>query len=65
MPGLRQRLEEAQRLGFTHAIVPRKSTGTEKEVVPEGMRIREVGSLTEALSLVLDGGQAGAGEPSG
>lgn len=65
VPGLRQRLEEAQRLGFTHAIVPRKSTGTEKEVVPEGMRIREVGSLTEALSLVLDGGQAGAGEPSG
>ena len=65
VPGLRQRLEEAQRLGFTHAIVPRKSTGTEKEVVPEGMRIREVGSLAEALSLVLDGGQSSAGESSG
>ncbi|GAA1142022.1 DNA repair protein RadA [Nesterenkonia lutea] len=62
VPGLRQRLEEAQRLGFTHAIVPRRSTGTEKEAVPEGMRIREVGSLTEALSLVLDGGQSGAGQ---
>ncbi len=59
VPGLRQRLEEAQRLGFTHAIVPRKSTGTEKEAVPEGMRVREVGSLSEALSLVLDGGQSG------
>ncbi|MGJ9406707.1 DNA repair protein RadA [Nesterenkonia aurantiaca] len=59
VPGLRQRLEEAQRLGFTHAIVPRKSTGTEKEATPEGMRVREVGSLTEALSLVLDGGQSG------
>lgn len=59
VPGLRQRLEEAQRLGFTHAIVPRKSTGTEKEAVPEGLRVREVGSLSEALSLVLDGGQSG------
>ncbi|MDO5493256.1 MAG: DNA repair protein RadA [Nesterenkonia sp.] len=55
VPGLRQRLQEAHRLGFTHAIIPRASGGGQQDVVPEGMRVREVGSLQEAMALVLGG----------
>lgn len=54
--GLGRRLHEAQRLGFTHAVVPRTPPGAAQQttdVVPEGMTVREVGSLPEALSLVL------------
>ena len=54
VPGLQRRLQEAQRLGFTHAIIPRNPDGNDS--LPEGMRVREVGSLPEALNLVLDGG---------
>lgn len=55
VPGLRQRLQEAQRLGFTHAIIPRAASGEQRDVVPKGMRVKEVGSLQEAMSLVLGG----------
>ncbi|GAA1803039.1 DNA repair protein RadA [Nesterenkonia flava] len=51
--GLRRRLQEAKRLGFTHAIVPRSTGTSEQETIPAGMTVREVGSLPEALSLVL------------
>lgn len=54
--GLGRRLHEAQRLGFTHAVVPRTPAGAAQrsaDVVPEGMTVREVGSLPEALDLVL------------
>lgn len=54
VPGLQRRLQEAQRLGFTHAIIPRNPDGS--DTIPEGMRVKEVGSLPEALNLVLDGG---------
>lgn len=50
--GLGRRLQEAQRLGFTHAIVPRGSDGADQGA-PAGMTIREVGSLVEALHLTL------------
>ena len=63
IPGMRQRLQEAQRLGFTHAIVPRVPASERRSgsgagsagagTVPEGMTVREVGSLQEALALVL------------
>lgn len=59
VPGLQRRLQEAQRLGFTHAIVPR---GAEKSDIPEGMRVREIGSLPEAMGLLLDGGPAQASQ---
>lgn len=54
--GLSRRLQEAQRLGFTHAIVPRASEKTPSrgpQRAPEGMKVRQVGSLAEALTLVL------------
>ncbi|GFZ91733.1 DNA repair protein RadA [Nesterenkonia alkaliphila] len=47
--GIKRRLQEAARLGFTHAIVPRGAG----EDAPEGIRIREIGSLPEALELIL------------
>lgn len=50
--GLQRRLNEAQRLGFTHAVVPRNPGGAAEEP-PTGMTVREVGSLPEALQLVL------------
>ncbi|HIW99554.1 MAG TPA: DNA repair protein RadA [Candidatus Nesterenkonia stercoripullorum] len=56
IPGMRQRLQEAQRLGFTHAIVPRVPESEQRsqaDAAPEGMTVREVGSLQEALALVL------------
>ncbi|GAA3281312.1 DNA repair protein RadA [Nesterenkonia halobia] len=59
VPGLQRRLQEAQRLGFTHAIIPRgvgRDAGPGGPEIPEGLRVKEVGSLPEALNLVLDGG---------
>ncbi len=47
--GIKRRLQEAARLGFTHAIVPRGAA----EDAPDGIRIREVSSLPEALDLIL------------
>ena len=58
VPGLSRRLQEAQRLGFTHAIIPRNPDG--RETVPEGMRVKEVGSLPEAMNLVLESGPPGS-----
>lgn len=56
VPGLQRRLQEAHRLGFTHAIVPRGAAEDSGATVPEGLRVKEVGSLAEALDLVLEGG---------
>lgn len=42
--GIPRRLAEAHRLGFDHAIVP-KDPGN----VPAGMKVTEIGSITEAL----------------
>lgn len=47
--GIRRRLQEASRLGFTHAIVPRGAA----DEAPEGLKTREVGSLPEALDLLM------------
>ncbi|GAB3850585.1 DNA repair protein RadA [Nesterenkonia populi] len=48
--GLQRRLQEAARLGFTHALVPRGGA----EDPPEGLKVREVGSLPEAMSLLFE-----------
>ncbi|WP_022873345.1 DNA repair protein RadA [Nesterenkonia alba] len=49
--GLQRRLAEAQRLGFTHALVPPGGA----ESAPEGITVKEIGSLPEALSLLFEG----------
>ncbi|GAB4069753.1 DNA repair protein RadA [Angustibacter speluncae] len=49
VPGLGRRLSEAARLGFTTAVVPRG--GTASVVVPDGMKVVEIGQVVEALRL--------------
>ncbi|NLU68103.1 DNA repair protein RadA [Streptomyces sp. HNM0574] len=45
--GVQRRLAEAARLGFTHALVP-----ADPGRVPEGMRVREVADVGEALRML-------------
>lgn len=52
VPRLEQRLREAARLGFTHALIPTRRSGTRMLHVP-GITVIEVSTLARALS-VLD-----------
>jgi DNA repair protein RadA/Sms len=51
VPGINQRIQEAHRLGFTHAVVPASPNG--HGPVPAGFSVREVGHLAEALGLLI------------
>ena len=51
VPGINQRIQEAHRLGFTHAVVPSSHNGPGP--IPPGFSVREVGHLAEALSLLI------------
>lgn len=51
VPGIRQRIAEVARLGFTHVIVPASPSGVGE--VPAGVAVREVASLQEALALLF------------
>lgn len=51
VPGIARRVQEAERLGFTHAVVPASPNGP--GLVPRGFTIREVSTLTEALDLLF------------
>lgn len=51
VPGIRQRIAEVARLGFTHVIVPASPTGVGD--VPAGVAVREVASLQEAIALLF------------
>ncbi len=51
VPGINQRIQEAHRLGFTHAVVPASPNGPGP--VPAGFSVREVGHLAEALGLLI------------
>lgn len=51
VPGIRQRIAEVARLGFTHVIVPASPTGVGD--IPAGVAVREVASLQEAISLLF------------
>ena len=65
--GLSRRLQEAQRLGFTHAIVPRSADGT-SQPAPEGMAIRRSApwwSTEPHLGLGLAPSTSNAREPHG
>jgi DNA repair protein RadA/Sms len=44
VPGIRQRIAEVARLGFTHVIVPAS---------PAGVAVRQVASLQEAIALLF------------
>ncbi|MER6309814.1 DNA repair protein RadA [Streptomyces sp. NPDC001739] len=45
--GVQRRLSEAARLGFTHALVP-----TDPGKIPDGMRVREVADVGQALTVL-------------
>ncbi|SCK58367.1 DNA repair protein RadA/Sms [Streptomyces sp. WMMB 322] len=45
--GVQRRLAEAARLGFTHALVP-----VDPGRIPDGMRVREVADIGEALAVL-------------
>jgi DNA repair protein RadA/Sms len=49
--GISQRLHEASRLGFTHAIVP--AQGTSKIQAPEGMTLCRVKTIRDAMVVSL------------
>ncbi len=51
VPGIGQRIQEAARLGFTHAVVPASPNGP--GAVPKGFKVREVSTLSEALGLLF------------
>jgi DNA repair protein RadA/Sms len=49
VPGTGRRMNEAFRLGFTRAIIP---SGTD-DAMPDGMVVREVPTITEALKVAF------------
>ncbi|WP_369046174.1 DNA repair protein RadA [Sinomonas sp. P10A9] len=51
VPGISRRIQEAHRLGFTHAVVPASPNGPGE--VPPGFRVREVAHVAEALELLI------------
>jgi DNA repair protein RadA/Sms len=59
VPGLRRRLSEAARLGFTTAVVPAGALESAAEL--EGVVVHEVTSLTQAVARVIATGVSGAG----
>jgi DNA repair protein RadA/Sms len=53
VPGIGRRIQEAHRLGFTHAVVPASPNGPGE--VPAGFRVKEVSHVAEALELLIPG----------
>ncbi|KHL03008.1 DNA repair protein RadA [Sinomonas humi] len=51
VPGINRRIQEAHRLGFTHAVVPASPTGPGE--IPPGFSVREVSHVAEALGLLI------------
>lgn len=53
VPGIRQRIAEVARLGFTHVMVPASPAGVEG--TPEGVTVKEVASVVEAVDTLFPG----------
>jgi DNA repair protein RadA/Sms len=51
VPGIRQRIAEVARLGFTHVLVPASPAGVGE--VPEGITVKEVSSVLEAVNTLF------------
>lgn len=51
VPGIRQRVAETARLGFTHAMVPASPAGLGQ--VPEGITVKEVSTVLEAVATLF------------
>jgi DNA repair protein RadA/Sms len=55
VPGIGRRIQEAHRLGFTHAVVPASPNGPGE--VPPGFWVKEVSHVAEALELLIPGAE--------
>ncbi len=53
VPGINQRIQEASRLGYTHALVPRSSTGPGS--IPPDFTVKQIEHIAEATELILNG----------
>lgn len=53
VPGINRRIQEAERLGFTHAVVPETANGPGR--IPHGFRVQEVSHLSEAIQILFQG----------
>ncbi|MCT1367666.1 DNA repair protein RadA [Rothia sp. p3-SID1597] len=53
VPGIRQRIAEVARLGFTHVMVPASPAGVDG--IPEGVHVKEVSSVVEAVDTLFPG----------
>lgn len=62
VPGVPRRLSEAARLGFDTGYVPAGTLGS--SAPPEGMRVIEVGHLSEALRHAVHGHLSAAATPA-
>jgi len=51
VPGIRQRINEVARLGFTHVMVPASPAGVGE--VPEGVHVKEVASVVDAVDTLF------------
>ncbi|WP_309070089.1 DNA repair protein RadA [Arthrobacter sp.] len=51
VPGISRRIQEAERLGFTHAVVPESPNGPGR--IPAGFTVKQISTLTEALELLF------------
>ncbi|MCP3426145.1 DNA repair protein RadA [Rothia sp. AR01] len=51
VPGIRQRIAEVARLGFTHVMVPSSPAGVGD--VPEGVTVKEVASVVDAVDTLF------------
>lgn len=52
VPGINQRIQEAHRLGFTHAIVPLSPAGPGN--IPPGFTVKQIEHIAEATELLLN-----------
>ncbi len=60
VPGINQRIQEASRLGYTHALVPRSSTGP--GTIPPDFTVKEIEHIAEATELILHGSTGAYGQ---
>ena len=57
------RLKEAQKLGFEHAFLPRRiARGRNRLVAPEGLRLEEIGHLSDLTASFSNNPDGGAAE---
>lgn len=53
VPGINQRIQEAARLGYSYALVPKSPTGV--GTIPPDFTVREIEHIAEATEIVLGG----------